>query len=50
MEDNELTFPMNIDVDDKYIAIRVQVLCENFTDIATPWSDPSAVFKKSFFD
>lgn len=48
-KDNTLVFPIGIDVSDtKYIAIRVQAV--PVSDSATSWSDPSAVFKKSFFD
>lgn len=50
-DNNTLTFVLDVDVSDtKYIAIRVQALYAICTDLATPWSDPSAVFKKSFFD
>jgi hypothetical protein len=52
-KDNTLVFPIGPDVSDTaYIAIRVQAVpvSEQLRDSATSWSDPSAVFKKSFFD
>lgn len=49
-EPNELIFEIDIDVDvTKYMAIRVKAEPERFPDRGTPWSVPSAVFKKSFF-
>ena len=50
-KDNTIDFPIGFDVSDtKYIAIRVQAVFVSFPELTNSWSDPSAVFKKSFFD